>query len=181
MKLPREAGTSLIEVLITISILSFGVLGIADMQVTAISGMHLAHQYSQAALLAQNIAEDLRANKGASMAGLYQVSPDSPPPAPEKNCSAAICTPTELAQWNISQWLSMLSERNTETGKDESEVRSIGLASGKLSINCPNSCTNHAIQTITIYWDSRRNGASGTGCNPSSLSDLSCFQLAYAL
>ena len=159
----HETGTSLIEVLITISVLSFGLLGIAGLQISAIANTHIAYQYSQAASLAQSIAENLRANQAAAVAGLYQHSPDAKAPAINKKCSAASCTAAEMAAWNIATWHTALNEN---------------LPESRLSITCPTTCSSQSIRLITIYWDAKRNGATGTGCNPASTSDLSCFRLA---
>ncbi len=165
MRKRHARGASLIEILVTISVLSLGFLGIASLQTSAIANIHIAYQYSQAASLAQSIVESVRANQAAAMAGLYQHDAGKSTPAPEKKCSATSCTPAELAEWNISSWHSAIAS---------------DLSGGKLSISCPKACSNQSIQLITIYWDARRNGATGTGCNPESKSDLSCFHLAYA-
>lgn len=175
-----EIGASLIEVLIAISILSFGVLGTAGMQTSAVANTHLAHQYSQAALLAQSIAEEMRSNQAAVTAGLYQHSADVKAQPPGKNCSASICTSSELAAWDIATWDSILGDSGEESLNNHPDKLPLGLAGGKLSIACQETCGNHSIQVITIHWDARRNGATGIGCNPSSESDLACFRLAYA-
>ncbi len=179
MRISKAAGVSLVEVLITICILSFGALGIAGMQASAIANTHLAYQYSQAALLAQSIAEDLRANPTAVMAGLYQHSADANIPPASNDCSKQVCTPSELAAWNMATWQAHLSDNEEETPATNANSYHLGLAGAKLSISCQESCRPHSIQFITIYWDARRNGATGTGCNPSSLADLICFRLAY--
>ncbi len=180
MKVKYSAGTSLIEVLITISILAFGVLGIASMQISAVANTHLAHQHSQAALLAQSIAESLRANQIAVTAGLYQHAVGSQASPPGSDCSKSSCMPHELAAWDLAKWNSALANSSEEMSQDRPGKNSLGLAGAKLSIACQEACGHNAIQLITIYWDARRNGATGTACNPSSLSDLICFRLAYS-
>lgn len=181
MQTGQEAGTSLIEVLIAISILSFGILGIVRMQTSAIANTSLAYQYSQAAQLAQSIAEDIRANPVAASAGLYQVSVDSDPPSFDKDCYRESCTPAELASWNVATWHALLTGYDSASAKTEPRIVPLGFNTGKLDIRCPKSCDEDAVRIITIYWDARHTGATGTRCQPESESDLTCFRLAQAL
>lgn len=180
MQIKCEDGTSLVEILISLSILSLGILGIAKMQCLAIANTSIAFQYSQAASLAQSIAEDIESNPTAAAAGLYQVSPDSDSPTFEKDCYRTICTPSELARWHLATWHSLLSSANVVDVNSPPHMFPVGLGSGKLSIRCDNSCTEGSVRVITIYWDSHHTGASGTGCQQDSRSDLTCFQLALA-
>ena len=181
MRRSRESGISLLEVLITISILSFGVMGVASMQTSAISNTHLSAQYSQAALFAQNIAEGMQANSVAAIGGLYRTTADSDSLQPAENCSANACTPSQRAAWDIARWRSMLSESDKALPAEDSAKAFSGLAGGKFSIDCHEACGADSIHVLTIYWDARRNGASGTGCDDKSPSDLTCFHLAYTL
>lgn len=59
----REAGFSLIEVLVTIAILMIGLLGLAALQTNATIAEMEAYQRSQALVLVQDMADRLAANK----------------------------------------------------------------------------------------------------------------------
>lgn len=181
MRTVHQAGTSLVEVLIAVSILSFGILGIARMQTSAITSTSLAYQYSQAALLAQSIAEDIRANPVAAAAGFYQVSPDGDPRSSDKDCAQTNCSPIELARWHLATWTSLLGRSTNDQAQTPSHMLPFGLGAGRLGISCPEICKGDSVQVITIYWDARHSGATGTDCRPDSTSDLTCFQLAQAL
>lgn len=177
-----ESGVSLIEVLITVSILAFGLLGIAALQTSAVANTYTSYQYGQAAVLAQSMLEKLRANRTATLAGSYNLSSSTVPSSPSKDCSTATtaaCTPTELAAWDLAVWYSMIAT----TSSSYSNIPSGPLASlpsGKTSITCQDAtCVDSSVRLITIYWDANRNGATGTGCDPTSSTDLDCFRLAY--
>lgn len=156
----NAAGVSLVEVLIAISIFSLGALGIAGMQTSAITNTHLAYQYSEAALLAQNIAESLRTN----------------PPLSIKDCLQPACSSMQTDGWDVDTWDLTTAHERRASAKDYSGI----LPSGKIDIR-HQTYDNHSIQLITVYWDARRNGATGTGCDPAIASDLNCFRLALAL
>jgi hypothetical protein len=52
------------------------------------------------------------------------------------------------------------------------------LLSAQGSVTCMVSpCVVGAQHRITVMWDSRRNGATGTGCNSANLSDLICHRI----
>lgn len=161
------------------SILGFGLMGIAGLQTSSAANMYTAYQYAQATTLAQSILERLRANRTATLAGLYQHSKETVPIAPSKDCSKVTCSPAELSTWDLAILHSMIAAPQE---KPYAEIPTGPLAilpSGKTSITCQGSCAENSIHLITIYWDSQRNGATGTGCDPDSPADLSCFRLAY--
>lgn len=61
MRLKQE-GVSLIEVLITIVVMSFGLLALASFQVKSLSYLSLSNQYYQVTAVAESISENIRAN-----------------------------------------------------------------------------------------------------------------------
>ncbi len=58
-----EGGFSLIEVLVSVVILSLGLLGVAGMQVLSLQSGHSAYQRSQATWVANDLADRLRARR----------------------------------------------------------------------------------------------------------------------
>jgi type IV pilus assembly protein PilV len=58
----RQRGFSLIEVLVTMLILTFGLLGVAGLLVNGISNSAAAESHAKATLLAADIADRMRAN-----------------------------------------------------------------------------------------------------------------------
>lgn len=71
VKIQTQAGFTLIEVLIAIAILSFGMLGIAAMQITGVRANQGSYFRSQATFIASDMAERMYANRAATRAGNY--------------------------------------------------------------------------------------------------------------
>lgn len=64
-----ERGTTLIETLVALLVLSIGLLGIAGMQMTSLQNNRGAHLRSQAQVLSYDIADRMRANRIAATTG----------------------------------------------------------------------------------------------------------------
>lgn len=66
LKIGRQRGVSLLEVLITIVIVSFGLLGVAGIIVNGMKSNMNSYGRTQATLLAQDMIERMRANRVAA-------------------------------------------------------------------------------------------------------------------
>jgi type IV pilus assembly protein PilV len=69
-----ERGTTLVETLVALLVLSIGLLGVAGLQMTSLQNNRGAHLRSQAQVLAYAIADRMRANRAVALAGGYIVS-----------------------------------------------------------------------------------------------------------
>jgi type IV pilus assembly protein PilV len=67
----RQAGMTLVEVLVTLVVVSIGLLGIAALQLTTLKGNQEAYVRSQASMLASYIIDRIRANQQGFMANHY--------------------------------------------------------------------------------------------------------------
>lgn len=67
-------GFSLLEVLITVLVLSLGLLGLAALQIAGLRDMQSAYLKSQAVNRGHQIVESMRANRRAARRGAYQDS-----------------------------------------------------------------------------------------------------------
>lgn|GEM_PF-3143371 len=103
----------MIEVLIVLLVLSFGLLGHAKLQSLGVRASTEANFRTQAAFMTNEIVERMRANRPAAVSGYYaaidySAIDCSTPPA--KICSegtagaASDCTPNELAYEDTFQW-----------------------------------------------------------------------------
>lgn len=70
----RQHGASLLEVLITILILSFGLLGIAGLTATSLQAAKLSQYQSTAMQLVNDYADRMRVNVPGLMAGQYDMT-----------------------------------------------------------------------------------------------------------
>lgn len=103
---PGQRGFTLVETLITMVILSFGLLGVASVQLSAMSKSRSVFERNQATLLANELIEQIRSNLPAAAAGNYDfsgtVSAHISAPScsgASANCSAADMAAAELADW----------------------------------------------------------------------------------
>ncbi len=111
-----DGGFSLIEVLVSIVVLSLGLLGVASLLGASLSGSHTSSMRTQAIVLANDIAGRMRANRPTAVAP----APDNYEGiAPTDNrCRAVhynhrhgaptVCTPRQMAADDLFDWLAQL-------------------------------------------------------------------------
>jgi type IV pilus assembly protein PilV len=135
--MPRQGGFSLLEVLIAIVIMSFGLLGLVGLQMTAMKNNSSAHYRAQATLLAYDIVDRMRANREVALAEGYDLSLSDTTPG----------TTTTVVDADKAAWLNALAAR---------------LPSGDGSIDMT-AATSTVI--VTVQWDDARgtNTSSGSG------------------
>jgi len=94
----RQRGATLIEVLVAMFILAIGLLGLAGLQAMSVQSNQGAYYRSQATILANDIADRMRANRTAALANNYAQS--SPPSATSTPIAASTPAQRDLAEWN---------------------------------------------------------------------------------
>ena len=112
----RQQGFTLLEVLVAIVVLSFGVLGVVGLQAMALQANKEARYQSTAVALARELGDMMRSTKdiarqtsAAANPYLIDFSNGSFPSAPN-DCFAAACpTPLSVAQFNMREWLTRIS------------------------------------------------------------------------
>jgi type IV pilus assembly protein PilV len=67
MRIRRQSGLSLIEVLITVVLVSIGLLGLAGLQLTSVQNSNSSSERFIATTLAQDILERMRANRNRAI------------------------------------------------------------------------------------------------------------------
>ncbi|MEO7241278.1 MAG: type IV pilus modification protein PilV [Variovorax sp.] len=70
----RQRGSSLIEVLIAILVLSFGLLAAAALQVSAMRNSQSSYEHAQMTLLTNGILDAMRSNLPGVSAGEYEIA-----------------------------------------------------------------------------------------------------------
>jgi type IV pilus assembly protein PilV len=71
---PAQHGMTLIEVLVTLVIISVGLLGVAALQLTSLKSNQESYVRSQAAMLAADLLDRMRANQAGFLAGDYDAA-----------------------------------------------------------------------------------------------------------
>lgn len=132
-----QQGVSLIEVLVALFVLAFGMLGIAGMQTMAMKANQSAFERNAAVIAAYSMADRMRSNQTLARNGTYNRD------LPTSGCE--IPTGTEPATIDINQWLTGLANN-----------LGAGSCGGITCSGTPVSCR------ITVRWDDSRvtNGVS---------------------
>lgn len=167
-----QAGVGLLEILITLLVLSIGLLGLAALHATGLRQNHSAYLRTQATQLAYDIADRLRSNpqvaeaireNSGSLANAYDIAiGDVVSGAP--TCEGVACTPGQMADYDLSQWKDALAA-------------ALPLGDGAFA-------RTGSVVTVTVSWDDSRSGA--TDCPPDPLPDpfdpndyLRCFTMSF--
>lgn len=113
----RQSGSSLLEVLVSILLMSFGMLALAGMQAYSIAAQKNAANRAIASMLANEIAELVRLNQSAFAAGNYDVSilTNAFPPA-SSPCVFPACNNTTLATADRTDFLNLVRRQLTDGG-----------------------------------------------------------------
>lgn len=101
----RVRGGTLVEVLVTVLVISLGLLGMARLQTAALIHAHDAWLQSEAVRLSARLFDQMRANRGAALAGCYN--------HPDGGCNASQASPEAMhrARRELQQWLETVDTR----------------------------------------------------------------------
>jgi type IV pilus assembly protein PilV len=135
----RNAGFTLIEVLVATLVLTVGLLGLAGLQITNLVNNRSAYNRSQTTIVAYDLADRMRANAAGVAASTYTtVLPAAA--AAKANCltTTGCASASDMAENDLYEWNRMLSATLP------SGVGSIAVSGG--------------VFTITIRWDDDQDG-----------------------
>ncbi len=108
----RAAGFTLVEVLVTLVIFAFGMLGVAGLQMISLSNMDSAQYRSVASLKTSEMAERIRANPGLNYSGVAGADHNCRTSHYDsRNATPANCTPAQMAADDIRDWNTELADR----------------------------------------------------------------------
>ncbi len=157
MKIIKQKGVSLLEVLISVLVISVGLLGLGGLQLYALKGSNDAHFRTTASLLAADLGDRIRINPEGVALGKYvltesdstSICNDKPDGTSIKRCTGAnTCSATELASFDLFQIAC-----GVKNGSNQSLGMKNLLPSATLSINCGTASCNSGIEhIITFKW-----------------------------
>lgn len=139
-------GFSLIELLVAVFVMAVGVLGIVGLQVLSLQNNRNALYRAEAAQLAYDMMDRIRAN--ANIAGGVDYSPialDAAPAAPT-DCRDNNCTPAQMETFDHAFWKCSLGEFNAEDVCTDLGIQGF-LPEGDGAI-----ALNGTVYTITVQW-----------------------------
>lgn len=158
----RQRGISLIEVLISLLILSLGALGFAALQLKGLKTTEDANYRAHATLIAQDAIERVLSNP--TQRNAYLTASDyartAPGGAPPDGCMGSECSASEMAAWDISHLSWTVAN---------------SLPDGRISAaNCP--FTGNA-QCVAVSWNGMAPTACTTSAGITSDNDSTCLVL----
>lgn len=162
----REYGTTLLEVLVTIVILAFGLLGLAGLQSKILQAEFESYQRAQAILLLADMNERINTNRGqaASYASASAIGTGDSQPA---TCTGAAGPARDLCEW--SNALKGASEK-----KSSANVGAVVDARGCITqVQAPDptqTVCQPGIYLITVAWQ---------GMNPTAAPAVACGRNLY--
>lgn len=104
----------MIEVLVTLMVLSIGLLGLAAMQANSIQNTHGAYVRTQATYLAYDMLDRMRANMTGVTANNYNNIDTVADDYLQPGCIAVDCTPAQMATHDAAEWESNLAAQLPE-------------------------------------------------------------------
>ncbi|OED40589.1 type IV pilus modification protein PilV [Endozoicomonas sp. (ex Bugula neritina AB1)] len=108
----NHQGVSLIEVLITVLILTSGLLGMAALQTRSLNFNNIAYLNTRADMMAYDMLDRIKANRAYSVNSRgYIVSLGNIPSSYPITCESNDCTPQELSVYDIDQWKFTLDQQ----------------------------------------------------------------------
>lgn len=124
----RQAGATLIEIMVSILVMAIGLLGLASLQINAMKFQKTASQRSEATQAAYDLGERMRSNWVISNVPTniaadraanelkytfndeYATS-STASHAPPNNCKTSICNTNQIAANDLQEWLRSLQRR----------------------------------------------------------------------
>ena len=136
-----QRGISLIESMIALVVLALGIMGLAGVQTRMLVESRTANYRAIAVGLIDDLNNRMLLNRTAAFAGSYRVGTNSTTwdgtqtvPLAAKDCLAAACTGTNLAQSDLQQWraavTAALPGSDVNVFASTTDPRQIGIAVG---------------------------------------------------
>lgn len=148
----RECGVSLIEVLVTVVVLSIGLLGLAGMQASGTKFNHSAYLRSQATNLAYDMADRMRASRDVALLGAYDTALATTYAGVGPACGALMAAYTPGN--DVDQWKHCLETR-LPAGRGRVTRLAAGTAYGD---GCGQvlPATTEDVIVVEVRWDNAR-------------------------
>lgn len=102
----QQQGVGLIEILITLVVITIGLLGMAGLQLHGLRNSQVAYWQTQATIISYDLIDRMRANRSIAAHGGYQIgrseTVNTPQGCYKKRCSAHMLAQLDLAHWKQS-------------------------------------------------------------------------------
>ena len=164
LKSTRERGVSLIEVLVTLVVLAFGLLGVAGLQAKMSLAEMEAYQRSQALAALSEMTERISAN-GTQAASYLNQGTIGTADAQPASCTAIAAGPArDICEWSNS--LKGASEQKSATNVG-GMLGAVGCITQLQALNATLGVCTAGIYQVSVAWQ---------GMNPTATPALTCGQ-----
>jgi type IV pilus assembly protein PilV len=134
----KNTGFTLIEVLVSVVIISIGLLGMAALMLTSLKQENSAVMQTQAMQSGASVIEKLRSVPGESFVSDFGSIPAA------VDCENSDCTPSQLRDYYIREWKCLLDEYAKQCNIDEDLVV-LPQSDAKI-------VSNNGMVTISMKW-----------------------------
>lgn len=151
----KQTGFSMVELLVSVVIMSIGVLGMAGLQIISMQQNRSALLQGEATLRANDILDRIRANPDTAYAAVLNATP-----AVTTNCVGNNCSEAEMAAYDIAQWQcsinSTAADGSTHTVCGNFAIE--GLLPGSFCAAVTDACAGGSIDlttgiyTVSVQW-----------------------------
>ena len=160
----RQAGISLLEVLIALLVLTIGALGFAGLQMTSLNQSTAANHRVTAVLIAQDAVERMELNPGERDAYLDNAwAAGSFGGAPSDTCIGSSCTSAGIVTWDVAQLTWQAANQ---------------LPAGQLAV--AECAFNDRLICVNVSWDGQGPDACMTNAGVNTNANSNCFVLEVA-
>lgn len=139
----KQAGFTLLEILVTVLIISFGLLGLAGLQLVGVKNTQSGYLRSQVAFLAGDIMDRMQANLVGLNNNDYDIAIGTAPAVIDCFGIDKDCDPAQLADFDLVMWKRYLNQYLTNG--DGSIVTIVNP-------NAFTPLTTGVTTTITLQW-----------------------------
>jgi len=149
----KQAGMSMIEVLVAIVVISLGLLGLAGLQATSLKNNYSAHTRAQAMQYAQDMLDRMRANRAAALNGNYDLVMTAAAPA----CNNAVTC--DLSEWMADIATLPAGDACVSLATATDDLCFVPNAGSNADDACDGVANGNAV--VVVRWDDSRSGGAG--------------------
>ncbi len=148
----RQAGFTLVEVMVAALVLSVGLLGLAGLQAASLMNNQSAFMRSQASALAYDLADRMRTNVNSASANSYAVATA----VNTSSCSNTNgCSPQQMAQADLAEWNTTIA---AYLPLGQGVVCIDSTPNDGSGVGTPQCDGNGSEFAVKLWWDDDRDG-----------------------